>query len=155
MVDSDELIGDIMNEEITSDTQQVWEQSSHYAAHALKTMIPFMAGMPMKSNGISIEQMTLRLRIRYLFPQLPDWAHSALLTQHWQRQTMILLANTDQRKMSRCLALLIERVTREVEQKYMAVAEDIKTLIGYPQLSTLQQLIIQRYFLDIPISLIE
>ena len=148
-----EIIGTqtkMMDSELAMLAQQAWEESGRYADHALATLPPEPPGAPENCAVILRKLRTVTLRIQYLFPQLQATQQDALLVMFYQRQLLTSLIDANRRYAELKTLPHTERVTREVEQKYMGVLEDVQVIVGYGRLSPLQQHIFREYFSEIP-----
>ena len=140
----------MMNAESAHRAQQAWTQSGRYADYALATLLPEPPGAPEDRAEILRKQWAAPLRIQYLFPQLQATPQDILVVMFHLRQLLSSLIEANRCRGSLKTLPDIERVTREVEQKYMRVYEDVLVIIGYGRLSPLQQHIFRQYFCEIP-----
>jgi len=92
------------------------------------------------------ERVMLRLKILFLFPELPEWERDLLATVYLLRQ--ILKRLIDQSPSQRPLAMRAqtEGLTRRLEHTYLALVGEVENLACCKALSPTQQLVLRHEF---------
>ena len=96
------------------------------------------------------QQMRLRLRTHFLFPQFSGQALGLMVALYWQRQALTRLVNVPQQNLPAPLQAQTERLTSQLEQCFMDLVSQTKELVGYRALSRVQNFIFEREYVRIP-----
>jgi hypothetical protein len=131
-------------------TNHILAQAEQYAEEALEFLPQDLPMLQTEPANEAREMIRTRLKVRFLFPRLTDRQVSLLVALFWQRQTLTRLVNLPQKDLPITLQPLVEQLTRQVEQSFMAMVSDVKNLIHYEFLSAAQRILFDQGYVRIP-----
>ena len=133
-----------------SQTDLLLEQAELYVQSAIQHLLPPNPETAEPEKTRAIEDQAARLRIHFLFPQLPTCQSRWLLVLYWQRKALTRLINTSQRGFPPLLRSQMESATRQIERCFMAVVAQVKDPAFTATMSPTQLAVLEREFLRIP-----
>ena len=131
-------------------TDQMVALAERYAQDALMFVPQGCLGIGTDEPEEAREQMRLRLRTQFLFPQFSGRSLGLMAALYWQRQALTRLVNVPQQNVPAPLQAQTERLTSQLEQCFMDLVSQTKVLVGYRALSRVQNFIFEREYVRIP-----
>lgn len=125
-------------------------QAEEHVQSALRDRLDPEAKATLPDPLTDRETMAADLRIRFLFPQLPEMTVRWLIVLHWQRRTLTRLVNTPQLRLSLLRRTHLERAIRHLEQGFVAVVGQVEKTTSTVALSPAQLAILDREFFHVP-----
>jgi hypothetical protein len=110
-----------------------------FALQALASASPTIKEHKSELPGEPAEQQRIRLRTAFLFPQLPPWQRTLLVTVFWHRQMLSALLKINMNNYPHPLGHSVERMVRQAEAAFMHLRTQAVEIQKQPALSPLQR----------------